>query len=60
MRCLEKKKEEGGINTFAYDPPKCVVSYDFDPCGGEFLAEFIVGSSKVSFVILDNRGGVLV
>ena len=48
------------MNTFAYYPAKCVVSYDFDLCGGEFLAEFVVGSGKVSLVILDNRCGVLV
>jgi hypothetical protein len=55
-----RKKDVGGLDTFAYNPAQCVVSYDFDLCGGEFLAEFIVGSSKVSLVILDNGGGVLV
>jgi len=51
---LRKKKEEGEINTFTNNPAKCVVSYDFDLCGGEFLAEFIVSSGKVSLLILDN------
>lgn len=54
------KEYEGGLDTFAYNPAECVVSYDFDLCGGEFLAEFIVGSCKVSLVVLDNGSGVLV
>jgi len=46
--------------TFAYDPAKGVVSYYFDLCGGEFLTELVIGGSKVSLMVLDHGGGVLV
>jgi len=53
------RKKEYRRYTFAYDFAKSVVSDYFDLCGGEFLAEFVVGSSELSLIVLDTGGGVL-
>ena len=55
---VERRQERR--TTFAYNLSEGVVSYDFDLCGGEFLAKFVIGSSEVGLLVLDNRGRVLV
>jgi hypothetical protein len=54
----DSRKKESRRYTFAYNFAKGVVSNYFDLCGGKFLAEFVVGSSELSFMILDTGGGV--
>jgi hypothetical protein len=52
MRRFEK--DEQGRVTFTYDLAEGVVPYYFNLCGREFLAEFVVGGSEVSLIVLDN------